>query len=327
MESCVTSPDFQDLGFGITCIDTGYYRPQLAACYLIIEGDQAAFIDTGTYYTIPNLLEVLTIKGIPPKNVNYVMPTHVHLDHAGGAGRLMSELPNAKLIVHPYGARHLIDPARLIAGTCAVYGEQEFRANFGKLIPVPEDRVINAEDGLQLDLNGRTLQFLDTPGHARHHYCVYDEYSQGIFTGDSFGISYLELMCADRPYIFPTTTPVQFDPEAWMKTLDRLMSLRPDRAFLTHYGMLEGLQPYADELRFGIQRFSEIALSGLTHQITHGPDLHRHIYQALSRYLHSRLAALGCPMEKHQIDKILELDLELNTQGLEVWLDRKARSV
>ncbi len=220
----------------ITCVDTGYFRPRLAACYLIEQGDQAAFVDTGTSRTTPRLLELLRIRSIVPESVAYVMPTHVHLDHAGGAGALMSQLPNAKLVVHPRGARHMIDPSKLIAGAKAVYGDAAFRERFGEIIAVPEERVVIANDGFTLDLNGRSLLFLDTPGHARHHYSIFDGISKGFFTGDVFGLSYREFDTAAGAFIFPTTTPVQFDPDAWHASLDRLLSYAPELMFLTHFG-------------------------------------------------------------------------------------------
>ncbi|MGI9303292.1 MAG: MBL fold metallo-hydrolase, partial [Gammaproteobacteria bacterium] len=248
----MSAPVYHELGHGITCVDTAYIRPALAACYLLVENAQAAFIDTGTNYTVPSLLELLAIKGVAREDVVYVMPTHVHLDHGGGAGELMRQLPNAELVIHPRGARHMIDPAKLTAGATAVYGEKEFRKSFGELVPVPESRVIVADDGFELDFNGRRLSFLDTPGHARHHYCVYDETSEGFFTGDTFGISYRELDGADGAFIIPTTPPTQFDPQAWCQSLDRLMSYEPRRMYLTHFGMVTGVPRLADDLRRGI---------------------------------------------------------------------------
>jgi glyoxylase-like metal-dependent hydrolase (beta-lactamase superfamily II) len=140
---------YQDLGDGIYCIDTDLYRPHMAACYLVREGDAAAFIDTGTYHTIPLLMEILADLGLDASNVQYVIPTHVHLDHAGGAGELMARCPNASLIVHPKGAPHMIDPSRLQAGATAVYGEEGFAKDYGKLIPIPVERVIKADDAGQ----------------------------------------------------------------------------------------------------------------------------------------------------------------------------------
>ena len=219
-------PKFSHLASGIFCIDTGLYRHGLAACYLVREGNRLAFIDAGTAHTVPALMELTVSLGLGPEQVDYVIPTHVHLDHAGGAGGLMSLCPNAQLVVHPKGAPHMIDPSKLTAGAVAVYGEAAFARDFGYLTPVAEERVIVAEDGQTLDLAGRTLTFIDTPGHANHHGCIFDARSHGFFTGDTFGISYRELDSADGPFLFAPTTPVAFDPDAWMESLDKLMAYR-----------------------------------------------------------------------------------------------------
>lgn len=214
---------YQRLPDGITCIDTGYYRDELAACYLIEHAGRAAFVDTGTQPAVPRLLQLLENRKLPLDAVDYIIPTHVHLDHAGGAGELMRRMPNAKLVIHPRGARHMIDPSVLEVSAMSVYGEADFKNMFGELIPVPEERIISAPDNFELDFNGRRLLIRDTPGHARHHFCIYDELSGGFFAGDTFGISYRELDTDVGAFILPTTTPVQFEPEAWLSSLDMLM--------------------------------------------------------------------------------------------------------
>ena len=310
-------PNHQDLIDGITCVDTNYYRPELAACYLVTQGDQAAFVDTGTYYSVPKLLELLKFKGIPLDKVSYVMPTHVHLDHAGGAGELMRHLPNAKLIAHPRAARHLITPEKLTAGVIAVYGEKDYQESFGTLIPVAEERVIIADDEFTLDFNGRVLVFIDSPGHARHHYSVFDTMSKGFFTGDTFGLSYRELDTADAAYVLPTTTPTQFDPQAWHATIDRYLGYQPERMFLTHYGMVSDVPRLASDLHRRIDDFVDIASSA-----TDASDRHEIILRSLTDYVIRDLADVNPLISAERCKEIFELDLELNTQGLEVWLDR-----
>ncbi len=310
-------PIHKDLVDNVTCIDTGYCRPSLAACYLIVHRGQAAFVDTGTFYAVPFLLKLLEYKKIDVENVVYVMPTHVHLDHAGGAGELMRHLPNATLISHPRGARHLIDPGKLTAGATAVYGEDEFRKSFGELVPVPEHRIIVAEDGFKIDLNGRPLLFLDTPGHARHHYSVYDEMSNGFFTGDTFGLSYRELDSINGSYIFPTTTPVQFDPEAWHGSIDRYLSYRPERMFLTHFGMVTDIPRLADNLHQGIDAFVDMA-----RHAANSDNRHQKILETMTAFLVSGVARVNPQISENRCKQIFAFDLELNTQGLEVWLDR-----
>ena len=300
----------------ITCIDSGYIRPQLAACYLIEQGDMVGIIDTGTAYSVSIILDVLKYKKIPIENVLYVMPTHVHLGHAGGAGQLMQALPNAKLVIHPRGARHMIDPAKLWQGALAVYGEDAMYRMYGELLPVHESRVIIAEDNFELDLNGRKLLFIDTPGHARHHYSIYDEQSQDFFTGDTFGLAYRELTSDQGPYIMPTTTPIHFDPEAWFNTLDRYLSYQPQRMYLTHYGAVEDVEKLAGDLRDRIQQYMDIA-----HKYALADNRHTLIKNEIMETTLAQLQAMNCPVPGPACKGMLEMDFELNTQGLEVWLD------
>lgn len=304
-----------DLGHGITCIDTLYIRPGLAACYLLEHNGKAAFIDTGTTYTTPRLLELLTEKGLSPEDVEYVIPTHVHLDHAGGAGTLIEALPNAKLVIHPRGARHMIDPTKLVAGAKAVYGEESFDRLYGELVPVPADRVIEAADNFKLSLNGRVLLFIDTPGHAKHHFCVYDALSEGIFSGDTFGISYREFDGPEGSFIFPPTTPVQFDPVAWHNSLDKLMALEPKRIYLTHFSMIENPQQLVIQLRSRLNEYTSLA------EHTNKINLHQNIVEALKKSMLSQIKSQKSTTSAKDALKILNIDIDLNAQGLQVWLD------
>ncbi len=304
----------------ITCIDTEYQRHGLAACYLIQSGEEAAFIDTGTSHSVPYLLSVLESKGIDPSQVRYVIPTHVHLDHAGGAGKLMQALPEASLVIHPYGARHMIDPSKLIAGAQAVYGEAAFEASFGTLIPVAENRVIEAPDGLRIALGDRELLCLDTPGHARHHICIYDERSRGIFCGDTFGLSYREFDTERGAYLLPTTTPIQLDPDAWNQTLDRLLALNPERFFLTHYGEVTEVARLADQLRSSLGVFIKMALDS---QAAPGAERVAELRERIAQWSLDEIKAHGCQLSDQEITDLLAMDVELDAQGLEVWLARR----
>jgi glyoxylase-like metal-dependent hydrolase (beta-lactamase superfamily II) len=306
---------------GVTAIDIGLYRPGLAACYLLRQGDRLAFIDTGTYHTVPRLLELLQAMGLGPEQVDYVIPTHVHLDHAGGAGELMRRCPNARLVVHPKGAPHLIDPAKLIAGASAVYGEAEFARDYGTLVPVPEERVLLAPDGFELELNGRALVFLDTPGHANHHFCVFDRLSQGFFSGDTCGISYREFECGGRPFVFAPTTPVAFDPESWQHSLDRILQYEPQAFFLTHFGRIRPTPDVIDQLRASIRRCAEIALAEQAPKEGRQGRIHR----VLERDLVAGLEARRCGLAPERARELLAVDSDLNAQGLEVWLRRREK--
>ncbi len=306
---------YQDLDHGISCIDVELQNPGVASCYLLVSGDEAAFIDCGTGNSVPLLLEVLRLKGLTAGQVRYVIPTHVHLDHAGGAGGLMAQCPNAELVVHPRGARHMIDPGKLEQGALAVYGESRFRRLFGQLTPVVEERVISAEDGMRLDFNGRELLFLDTPGHARHHVCIFDEAAQGMFTGDTFGASYPQLNAGRARFIFPPTTPVQFDPQAWQLSLDRLLSLMPARVYLTHYGAHEQPEALATRLRQSIAEYAEVAV-----KFVDASNREARIESALMQAALDHLKDQQCGLDNEQIRAILAMDMRLNAQGLDHWL-------
>lgn len=310
-------PRTTDYPYGITAIDTEQVRDGLACAYLIESDGRYGFVECGTSLSVPGLLNVLAARGIAREAVDYVMPTHVHLDHAGGAGTLMQALPNAKLVVHPRGARHLIDPAKLIAGATAVYGAEYMAKTYGDILGTPEARVIVANDGLELTLGRRVLRFIDTPGHAGHHYAIWDAHSRGLFTGDVFGLSYREFDGPQGPYLFCTSSPVQFDPQAWEATLQRLMALDPQRAFLTHYGMVENLPKLAADLREGIERYQQLARAQVP-----GEGSHAALYEALMQYELARLRAMQSPVTEVRARELLDLDIELNTQGLEVWLQR-----
>jgi glyoxylase-like metal-dependent hydrolase (beta-lactamase superfamily II) len=306
-------------GHGIHAIDTGFIRPRFDASHLIVEGGRAAFVDVGTNHSIPRLLAALERLGLARDAVDYVILTHVHLDHAGGAGLLMQSLPQAKLVVHPRGARHMIDPSKLIAGATAVYGEEEMQRSYGTLVPVPAERVIEAPDEFGLSLGGRPLRFLDTPGHARHHFCVWDEASRSFFTGDTFGLAYPELAGARGPFLIPTTTPVQFEPEALHASIDRLMAFRPEAMFLTHYSRVTGLEPLAGSLHEQID--AQVALGrGAAARADRGAYLRA----AIADQFRARAADLECPLGGAAFDALLALDVELNAQGLEIWLDKQA---
>lgn len=308
-----------DAVHGIHVIDTDFQRPQFDAAYLVVEKGRAAFIDCGTRHSQPRLLAALEHAGLSVENVDWLVLTHVHLDHAGGAGALMAELPNARLVVHPRGARHMIDPSKLWAGAAAVYGEEEMQRSYGGLKPVPAERVVEAPDDFTVDLAGRSLRCLDTPGHARHHIAILDERSGCIFGGDTFGLSYREFDTAQGPFIIPTTSPVQFDPEALHGSIRRLVALAPPAVCLTHFG------PVADVARLGDDLHETIdAMVELAQRHARRGDGHAALVDAIARLYIERAHAHGCAQSADEIRRLLAIDIELNAQGLEVWLQRMA---
>jgi len=318
----MSQPHFQEIAEGIHCLDTGLYRQGLAAAYLVRSGERLAFIDTGPANAAPTLLAAIAALGLTPEQVDYVMPTHVHLDHAGAAGHLMAACPNARLVVHPRGAPHLIDPGKLIAGACVVYGEENFERDFGIPLPIPSEHVILAEDGQTFDLNGRSLTFIDTPGHANHHGCILDRRTQGFFTGDTFGIAYREFATTHGPWLFAPTTPVAFDPDAWLTSLDRLMAYEPQTMYLTHYGRVDRPEACVETVRRSIRDLAELALREEGRPEDGRRD---RIKAAVGAHLIQCAREQGVTLDDHQIQRVLAVDTELNAQGLEVWLRRREK--
>ncbi len=318
----MTSQPASEVAPGVFLVDTGYLRPRLAACYVVRGRDSAAIVETGHFKTVPRLLAALRQLGIAREAVSHVIVTHVHLDHAGGAGALMRELPRATLVAHPRGARHMVDPAKLWAGTVAVYGEAATSSLYGEPVPVPAERVVEAPDGFSLDLGARPLRFLDAPGHAKHHFVVFDEATRGFFTGDSFGLSYRETDGGPNgPFFCISTTPVQFDPPALHATLDRMLAERPLRVFLTHYGCVEGnIDAHGAALHRSIDAHVRVARAAPP-----GPGRHEAIKAGLTAQLRADLAAHGVPLPQAESLEVFGNDLELNAQGLGVWLDTPAR--
>ncbi len=306
--------------FGIYAIDADYVRPKLAAIHLIVENGRAAFIDSGCNRSMPNVLAAMNELGLAPESVDYVVLTHIHLDHAGGAGNMMRLFPNARLVVHPRGVRHMVDPSRLMEGTVAVYGKKATLALYGEVLPIDVQRIIEATHETQVNLAGRSLLCLDTPGHAKHHIGIVDRKTGHIFSGDTFGLAYSELDTDGRQFIFPTTTPVQFDPDALHASINLLMSYRPQAMYLTHFGQLRDIPGKAMELHRLIDAFVAI---GRRHNAA-GEARHQLICADLRKLLLEEVARFGCRLPESEILKIFANDFELDAQGIGCWLDSVA---
>ncbi len=312
----------QALGHGVYAVDTGFQRDDFDAAYLLVHGGRAAFIDTGTNFSVPRLLGALAALGLATDAVDWVIPTHVHLDHAGGVGLLMQHLPRAQVLVHPRGARHMVDPSALWAGALAVYGEEEMRRSYGQLQPVPADRVHSSHDGQVLNLGGRELLLLDTPGHAKHHHCIWDATSRGWFTGDTFGLSYREFDTAQGAWIMPTSTPVQFEPEAMRASVQRLLSYQPECLYLTHYSRVGGVPQLAQQFLALLDEVVALGRGLPTGLST--TARHQALKDGLLALYQRSLAQHGAQMPAERVAELLSVDVELNAQGMGVWLDRPA---
>ena len=307
-------------GQGIQAIDSGYHRPMLDAIHLIVDGGEAAVVDTGTTVSVPRILEALDRLGVAPQAVRYVLLTHVHLDHAAGAGALMAQLGEARLVVHPRGARHMADPRRLWAASAEVYGADFVRSAYGEPVPVQPGRIIEAGDGLTLDLGRRQLVCLDTPGHARHHLAFHDSASGHVFAGDVFGLSYRELDQDGRAFIIPTCSPSQFDPPQAHRSVNRILALAPEAVYLTHFSQVRGIPRLAALLHQMLERYAALA----ERCCEPGPGRLEALRQGMQALVLEEARAEGLRHGDERVLDVLGMDLDLNAQGLAAYLDAQA---
>jgi len=316
MQRSIMAP-ITDYGDGISAIDSELIRPHATSVHLIVERGRAAIVDTGSNHAVPVVLEALARKKLAPEDVDYVVLTHIHLDHAGGAGLLMTRLPNAKLTVHPRGARHIADPRRLIEGTIGVYGEEAARRLYGDIVPVPAARIIETPHEAKVSLNGRALRFIDTPGHARHCASVVDGRTGHIFAGDTFGLSYRELDVDGKCFIFPTTSPVQFDPPNLHRSIDMLTSYSPDAVYVTHYSQVHDIPRLAADLHRLLHAHERIALEAKDL----GAARHERMKEGITRIAIEESRRQDWTLTEDQLLEVLAIDIELNAKGLGAWLD------
>lgn len=306
---------------GIYAIDAEYVRPMLDAVHLVVHEGRAAFVETGTSRSVPQLLAALDSLGLSRDAVDWVFITHVHLDHAGGAGQLMQALPNAKAVLHPRGAPHMIDPRKLIDASIAVYGADAFAKLYGEIIPIASERVASTEPGQRFSLAGREFEILHTPGHAMHHQVFFDHHAKAVFTGDTFGLSYREFDVDGRAFAFPTTTPTQFDPDQLIDSIHRILALQPQAAYFTHYGEVRDLPRLAIALERMTRAFADAARVEAAMSDTER-GLRERLLEGISQILHLELQAHGCTLPPQRIDELLGLDIGLNVDGLIAWLAR-----
>jgi len=306
-----------DYELGISTVDSGLIRPWQTAIHFILERGRVAVVDAGTNDSVPFVIEALRDKGLAPGDVDYLILTHIHLDHAGGAGLLMTQLPNARLTVHPRGARHIIDPAKLVEGTIAVYGEEAARRFYGNILPVPKERIIETPHEASIRLAGRELAFYDTPGHARHQVCVRDSRSGHLFAGDTFGLSYRELDMDGRQFVFPTTSPVQWDPEAHHRSVDLMLAFKPAAIYVTHYGQVRDVPRLGADLHRLIDAHHGLALK----EKHAGPGRYERLKAGVKQIVLGEAAHCGWRLPQEKILEAFGMDIDLNALGLVAWLD------
>jgi len=227
---------------GITRIDHGWGGPGFIASYLVADGSELALVEAGPASTLEALLAGVRAAGHDPARLTHLLLTHVHLDHAAGAGQLARIAPQARIYVHWLGAPHLEDPSRLLASAARLYGDR-MDEMWGTMLPVPRDRIHVPADGEAIRVGGRTLVALETPGHASHHLAFHDPDARLVFTGDVAGIR-----LDGAPHVRPPTPPPDLDTPGWLESIARLRALRPEMLLLTHFGAIADPGWHLDDL-------------------------------------------------------------------------------
>jgi glyoxylase-like metal-dependent hydrolase (beta-lactamase superfamily II) len=286
----------------------------------VIQEEQLTLIETGPGPSVPYVLQGLRDLELNPDDVKYIILTHIHLDHAGGAGLLLKDCPNATVVVHPRGARHLADPSRLIAGARAVYGDK-FDRLFNPILPIPNERLLIKGEGDTLTIGpGCTLQFFDTPGHAAHHFSIHDPVSNGIFTGDTAGIRYHQLADAGFTLYLPTTSPNQFDPDAMLNSIDRFRKMRVEKIYFGHFGMTTDTEEAYQQVSYWIPFFVESGEQALL-KGEGIKGIADRILNLIINHLTERKVALI-----HPVYDILKLDLEVCSMGIADYLHKRKKT-
>ena len=297
----------------VVTIDCDYVYSRFAAAYLLVHGDEVAFIDNNTAHAVPKLIASLKAEGFAPEQVKYVIITHVHLDHAGGTSQLMRACPQAKLLAHPRAAKHMIDPSKLVGSAKVVYGEADFKKLYGEIHPVAKDRVQEVGDGEVLALGGARLRFIHTRGHANHHFCIYDERLGIIFTGDAFGLSYPDLQKYGR-FILPSTSPTDFDAAEAKKSIAKVIETGSEKAYLTHFGEVEKLSACALQLNQYLNFSRELVERAVTSALVN-EALPQFCESELRKFLAEDLNLRKFSFSASELG-ILNMDLKLNGAGL-----------
>lgn len=304
-------------------VDCEPANPGYVSAFLRIAGDECAFVECYTTHALPHLLAALEAHGKKPEQVRYVVVTHAHLDHAGGASALMKACPNATLLAHPRAARHLVAPEKLVASATAVYGEETFRRTYGTIEPIPEARVRTLGEGETFALGASTLRVFHTEGHARHHFVVHDPDTRTVYTGDTFGLVYPRLQRGGT-FAFASTSPTDFDASAAYASIDKVLSLAEPTASPTHFGDVTNVEEVAAQVRRFIARSEELVVreAATTASVA---DIQARIESDLRVVFDDAAKAAGLLLDAEDWAS-LTLDLTLNAQGLAFAADKRRKA-
>lgn len=306
----------------IKTIDGHYHYPGRAAAYLLSSGDEAAFVDNVTRFSIPYLMEALDEAELRPEQVRYVIVTHVHLDHSGGTAELVKHCPNATVIAHPRAARHIVDPTKLVNSARPIYGDEVFERVFGVIEPVDAEIVQSMDDGETLELGGHTLTFLDSPGHARHHFVIHDSGTNSVFSGDAFGLYFPQLQGGSKACYTYVCAPPQFDPAAGRNTIRRIMDLNPDHVFVTHFGECSDIQKGGARMIHMLDAY-EAAVDTAAKTDLEGDALLEYCTKRSTDIIKQELAACGLDTNDETVLKWALAENAITSQGLVILAEQR----
>lgn len=304
----------------IQTIDCHYIVNEFAAAYLMIEKEEALFIDNNTNFAIPFLLSALEKNQIKKEQVKYLIITHIHLDHAGATSRLVQEFPNAIVLAHPKASPHVINPKRIIESASMVYGKENFIKMYGDILEVPSERVRSMQDNETIQFGDRKLTFIYTRGHANHHFVILDSKTNSIFTGDSFGISYPWLREGSYPFLFPSTTPTDFNAEEARISIEKILNTGADTAYLTHFDSWRDMKSGRDQMLLGIDRMEKIYLD-LINSNKDDNGLQELAVAKINSFFEEEFSKRNIPFS---VLKKVDGDIEINAQGL-VFAAKRAK--
>lgn len=314
------------MGLKIRTVDCRYVEAEFAAAYLIVAPDgSAAFVDNGTSHSLPHLLGALEAEGVSAENVRALIVTHIHLDHAAGTSALLAHCPQAQVMAHPRAAPHLIDPAKLVRSAKLVYGAETFTRLYGEVAPIPAERVRVLADEETWQLGPERLRFLHTRGHANHHFCIWAEGSDALFTGDAFGLSYPQLQRRGG-FVFPSTSPTDFDGPEALKTVERILQkvTSKSQVFPTHFGKLRDPVQAGAQLKAWILTSMGWVDEAMASTLS-GEELNAWLLGLMLKRFEQEEARLALGWGPPEWE-LLKLDLKLNAQGL-AWTALKSRKV
>lgn len=284
--------------------------------YVICE-EALTIVETGPSPSVKYIREGLQALGYTMRDVKYIIVTHIHLDHAGGAGVLLEECPNATVIVHPKGARHLAAPERLIAGAKAVY-QEKFESLFAPILPIPKERMLIKNEGDTLQIGEScVLTFWDTPGHANHHLAIYDPVSHGMFTGDTVGIRYEQLAREGIEFYVPSTSPNQFNPTAMLEAIERMKALNLERLYFGHYGDTKNVTEAFSQIEEWLPIFVAEA-EAVYEKAQDFKELSERLFEKVQAVLQAKNIA-----DNHPVYELIRLDMEVSAMGLMEYIAKR----